>query len=380
MDNINNDAYADIDKLIANQNSMLDQQQNQQNNILDQQLQMQIDQMNRNKAEIDKNTNQTNSGLYAEYKKASNRYGANAENLYTQGLGNSGFAESTQTNLYNTYQKNITDTLNNAQKLKSDFDFAIQQARQNRDLQSAQFALELYKQKMNLASQEYDLRSNKEEQLYNRGIDERNYNYQVGRDAVADNQWLQQFNFNKDRANVADDQWNRQFEYQANRDNIADQQWNRQFDFNVGRAKVADDQWNRQFDYQQSRDTIADNQWEKEYQRMLQQAEAQERWNQMNFDYQQSRDSIADNQWEREFALAQKAKAGSSSSGGSSNKKQNNNVDLDDGTPKTTNSILKNIKTSFQDAIAQKILENGIINGNPNEAQQKALQFLMKHK
>ena len=189
MDNVSQaSAYADIDKLMQNQNSLLEQQQTQQNNILDQQLQMQVDQMNRNKAEIDENTAKTNSGLYTEYKKASNPYGANAEQLWSQGLGKSGYAESTQTNLYNTYQKNITDTLNTAQKLKSDFDFAIQQARQNRDLQSAQFALELYKQKMNLATQEYDLRNNKEEQLYNRSIDERNFNYQVGRDRVADEQ------------------------------------------------------------------------------------------------------------------------------------------------------------------------------------------------
>ena len=300
MDNINNNAYADIDKLIANQNSMLEQQQTQQNNILDQQLQIQIDQMNKNKAEIDQNVNKTNSGLFAEYKKASNRYGANAENLYTQGLGNSGFAESTQTNLYNTYQKNITDTINNAQKLKSDFDFAIQQARQNRDLQQAQFALELYKQKMNLATQEYDLRNNKEEQLYNRGIDERNYNYQVSRDAVADNQWLQQFNYNKERANVADEQWNKQFSYQQSRDTVADNQWEKEYQQMLKEAELAELWRNKNFDYQVGRDAVADQQY------------------QQQFDYQKSRDSVADQQFAQQLALSRaKASSGGSSGGGS---------------------------------------------------------------
>lgn len=221
--------YEDIDKLISNQNSLLEQQQAQQNEILNQQMQMQIDQINRNKQEVDTETAKTNSGLYAEYKKASNPYGANAEQLFTQGLGNSGYAESTQTNLYNTYQKNVTDTINTATKLKSDFDFQIQQAMQNRDLQQAQYALELYQQKMNLLTQEYDLKNNKEQDLYNRGIDERNYNYQVSRDKVSDDQWLKEYEqMLKEAEN--EEKWNQKnFDYQVERDKIADNQWEREF-------------------------------------------------------------------------------------------------------------------------------------------------------
>jgi uncharacterized membrane protein YgcG len=255
-----NNAYADIDKLIQNQNSMLEQQQTQQNNILDQQLQMQIDQMNKNKAEIDENTAKTNAGLYTEYRKASNPYGANAEQLWTKGLGKSGYAESTQTNLYNTYQKNITDTLNTAQKLKSDFDFAIQQARQNRDLQGAQFALELYKQKMNLLTQEYDLKNNKENQLYQRGIDERNYNrsvFESDRD----------YNFNTERAKRADYESDRNydrnvyvddrnFEYQKSQDAIANDLKQKSLDLDYANAETAKEQWEKE--YQQSLKEYAD--------------------------------------------------------------------------------------------------------------------------
>ena len=250
-----NNAYADIDKLIQNQNSMLEQQQTQQNNILDQQLQMQIDQMNKNKAEIDENTAKTNAGLYTEYRKASNPYGANAEQLWTKGLGKSGYAESTQTNLYNTYQKNITDTLNTAQKLKSDFDFAIQQARQNRDLQGAQFALELYKQKMNLLTQEYDLKNNKENQLYQRGIDERNYNrsvFESDRD----------YDFNTERAKRADYESDRRydrdvyvddrnFKYQKSQDAITNDLNQKRLDLEYANSATENDHWERQMALQE---------------------------------------------------------------------------------------------------------------------------------
>lgn len=297
-----NNSYADIDKLIQNQNSMLEQQQAQQNNILDQQLQMQIDQMNRNKAEIDENAAKTNAGLYTEYKKASNPYSANAEQLWSQGLGKSGYAESTQTNLYNTYQKNITDTLNTAQKLKSDFDFAIQQARQNRDLQGAQFALELYKQKMNLLTQEYDLKNNKEEQLYNRGINERNYNYQVGRDKVADEQWNKSFDYQKSRDDVADRQYQEQFDYRKSRDSVSDNQWEKEYQQMLKEAELAELWRNKNFDYQQSRDAVSDAQYREQ------------------FDYQKSRDSVADQQFAQQLALSRaKASSGGSSGGGSGN-------------------------------------------------------------
>lgn len=291
-----NNPYGDIEKLMANQKSLLEQQQAKQNEILNQQAQMQIDQINRNKAELDKETAKTNSGLYAEYKKASNPYGANAEQLFTQGLGNSGYAESTQTSLYNTYQKNVTDTINTSNKLKADFDFQIQQAMQNRDVQQAQYALEMYKQKMNLLTQEYDLKNNKEQDLYNRGIDERNYNYQVGRDQVADSQWEKEYQQMLKENELAEQWRQKNYDYQVGRDEVADNQWQQQYDYQVGRDKVSDSQWQQQYDYQVGRDAVADSQWQKEY------------------DYQVARDKVADSQWERQFALS-KAK---SSGGGSS--------------------------------------------------------------
>ena len=142
--------YEDIDKLTEQQNTMLDESLKQQQDIVNKQTQMNVDELERNKTEVDEQAKKTNQGLYTEYKKASNPYGVNAEQTYAKGLGNSGYAETTQTNLYNTYQKNVTDTINNAQKLKSDFDFQISQARQNGDITLAQNALQIYMQKMQL--------------------------------------------------------------------------------------------------------------------------------------------------------------------------------------------------------------------------------------
>lgn len=246
--------YEDIENLTNQQNSMLDESLKQQQDIVNKQTQMNIDALERNKAEIDEQTTKTNQGLYSEYKKASNPYGVNAEQLYSRGLGNTGYAETTQTNLYNTYQKNVTDTVNNAQKLKSDFDFQISQARQNGDITLAQNALEIYKQKMQLLTQEYELKNNREQYLY-----------QKEQDALAQSNWEKEFARQQERDQVSDSQWQKTFDYNANRDAISDSQWQKQFDYNKSRDDVSDRQYAEQMAYQKERDAVSDSQWAKEY-------------------------------------------------------------------------------------------------------------------
>ena len=210
--------YEDIDKLTEQQGTILDESLRKQEEIVNKQTQMNVDELERNKAEIDEQAKKTNQGLYTEYKKASNPYGVNAEATYARGLGNSGYAETTQTNLYNTYQKNVTNTINNAQKLKSDFDFQISQARQNGDITLAQNALQIYMQKMQLLTQEYELRNNREQYLY-----------QKEQDALAQSNWEKEYAYQQQRDQVSDQQWQQSFDYQKQRDAVADQQWAKQY-------------------------------------------------------------------------------------------------------------------------------------------------------
>ena len=211
--------YEDIEKLTTSQNEMLDNALQQQQDITNKQTELNVAELQRNKEEVDKDVDKTNKALYAEYRKATNPYGSNAENLASQGLGNSGYAETTQTNLYNTYQKNITDTLNNARDLKADFDLQISKARQTGDITLAQNALEIYNQKMQLLTQEYELKNNREQFLYQKEQDalsqsnwEKEYAYQQQRDQVSDSQWQQTFDYQKQRDAVADSQWQQEYE------------------------------------------------------------------------------------------------------------------------------------------------------------------------
>ena len=211
--------YEDIDRLVGNQNEMLNNALTQQQDITNQQTAMQIEELNRNKEQIDRDTNKTTSGLYTEYQKQVNPYGANAEAMARNGLANSGYAETSKVNLYNQYQKNVTDTMSNAQQLKSDFDFKINQARQTGNITLAQNALEIYNQRMKLLAQEYELRNNREQFLY-----------QKERDTVADSQWQKEYEQALREYEQNQNQWQQTFDYQKQRDTVADSQWQQQFE------------------------------------------------------------------------------------------------------------------------------------------------------
>lgn len=138
----------------------------------------------------------------------------------------------------------------------------------------------LYRDQLADYYNQYGLISNEEDKLYNREYgawmdaeniknsiaqSDRDYQYQVGRDTVADQQWKQQFDYAQNRDNIADQQWQQQFNYAQNRDSVADKQWQQQFDYAQERDSVADKQWDKTYNYQASRDKIADNQWQQQF-------------------------------------------------------------------------------------------------------------------
>lgn len=78
----------------------------------------------------------------------------------------------------------------------------------------------------------YAMLAAREEQAYNRGLDERNYQYQLDRDAVSDAQWKESM------------------DYQANRDAVSDAQWKAELDRYLANDKLAAEQWQAGMDRQ----------------------------------------------------------------------------------------------------------------------------------
>ena len=145
---------------------------------------------------------------------------ASVENAYGNNLAN------LQTNRDNSINE-INRQLNDAQ-----LQYAIKESELLSNIENAK--LELQKYGNELAYQKYQDALNNYMNFanfdYNKVTDERNYNYQVNRDNIADSQWQQQFDYTK----YAD---NRDYNYQVQRDNVADNQWLQEY--NLAKKKAS---------------------------------------------------------------------------------------------------------------------------------------------
>ena len=185
--------YSDIDRLEEKQNSMLDEQQKLNDKIVDTSLQQTTTRKEKQKEEQEKEAKKEASGLYTNYKKQSQQFGVNQEQLVAQGLGNTGYAESSKVSLYNQYQSNVTEVMNKNNELKAEIDLQMNEAYQNADIQKAQNAVQMFEQKINLLLQNYSLR------------------YQKYRDAVADEQWEKSYQLQVQQMQQSQSNWEKEY-------------------------------------------------------------------------------------------------------------------------------------------------------------------------
>lgn len=147
---------------------------------------------------------------------------------------------------------------------------------------------------------QYNMLAAREEQAYNRGIDERNFEYQKGRDETADSQWQQSFDYNKYLDELEQANFDKQFEYQQGRDTVADEQWNKQFASSEEQRAEDNAYRDEAFEYTKEQDKIAQEQWKAELDRMLANDEiSQQQW-QAEMDRALENDKTAKEQWEKQ--------------------------------------------------------------------------------
>lgn len=109
-----------------------------------------IEQIEQQKAQAQKDYTKEQSGAYVDWQKQSNQYGADAEKMAASGLAGTGFSESSQVSMYNTYQNRVASARESYNRAVLNYDNAIKDARlQNNSVlaeiayQSLQTQLEL---------------------------------------------------------------------------------------------------------------------------------------------------------------------------------------------------------------------------------------------
>ena len=110
-----------------------------------------IETIEQHKAQTEKDYIKERSAAYADWKKQSNPYGAEAEKMASYGLEGTGYSESSQVAMYNDYQKRLTATREALDQAKLVYDNNIKEAILQNNAALAEIYANAYVSQMQLA-------------------------------------------------------------------------------------------------------------------------------------------------------------------------------------------------------------------------------------
>jgi hypothetical protein len=110
-----------------------------------------IEQINQQKEQANKDYLKEQSGAYVDWQKQSNKYGTNAEQMASAGLTNTGFSESSQVSMYNTYQNRVAAARESYNQAVLNYNNAIKDAMLQNNEALAQIAYESLQKSLELS-------------------------------------------------------------------------------------------------------------------------------------------------------------------------------------------------------------------------------------
>jgi hypothetical protein len=183
-----------IDELSNQNNQYIEQQQKLNDQIVDAGIKKQQLEVDQQKQQLQEDATKQSNALYTNYQKQVDPYGVQAEAMASQGLSNSGYAESSRVSLYNNYQSNVTSLVNEMNRAKSELDLQMNQALLDADVQKAQNAVNTLMQKMEMTMNTYQLR------------------YSLYRDQIADERWQKEYELSQAQMAFNQQQADRDYE------------------------------------------------------------------------------------------------------------------------------------------------------------------------
>ena len=118
-----------------------------------------IEKIEQQKDQAKKDYTKEQSGAYVDWQKQSNQYGANAEQMAANGLTNTGFSESSQVSMYNTYQNRVATARESYNLAVLNYDNAIKDARLQNNSVLAEIAYKALQQQLELSLQGFQYKN-----------------------------------------------------------------------------------------------------------------------------------------------------------------------------------------------------------------------------
>jgi hypothetical protein len=232
------------DKLIQNAEDW----KNQQTNIQNQQTDLTIEQINQQKDKAHKDYIKEQSGAYADWRKQSNEYGTEAEKMASAGLTNTGYSESSQVSMYNTYQNRVMTARESYNQAVIAYDNSIKEAQLQNSSVLAEIAYQTLQQQLELSLQGFQYKNNLLLEQANKKLEIDNMYYNRWQDvlnqmntenAMAEEirQYEQNFAFQKEQYQESIRQFNQSYDLQR----MEYEEGIRQFNEEIARLKANDE-------------------------------------------------------------------------------------------------------------------------------------------
>lgn len=118
-----------------------------------------IEQIEQQKDQANKDYKKEQSGAYVDWQKQSNKYGVNAEQMAASGLTNTGFSESSQVSMYNTYQNRVATARESYNLAVLNYNNSIKDAQLQNNSALAEIAYNALQQQLELSLQGFQYKN-----------------------------------------------------------------------------------------------------------------------------------------------------------------------------------------------------------------------------
>ena len=118
-----------------------------------------IQEIEQQKAQAQKDYTKEQSGAYVDWQKQSNQYGANAEQQAASGMTNTGYSESSQVSMYNTYQNRVATARESYNLAVQNYNNSITEARLQNNSILAEIAYEALQKQLELSLQGFQYKN-----------------------------------------------------------------------------------------------------------------------------------------------------------------------------------------------------------------------------
>jgi hypothetical protein len=150
---------SDSDKYYQQQIDASKDWEKKQTELQNQQTDFAIEQIEQQKQDAQKDYTKEQSGAYVDWQKQSNKQGVRAEQIADMGMQNTGYSESTQVSMYNTYQNRVMTARESYNRALQNYNNSITQARLQNNSALAEIAYKALQQQLELSLQGFQYKN-----------------------------------------------------------------------------------------------------------------------------------------------------------------------------------------------------------------------------